>query len=719
MVSARVAFSKDFLESYSRLPKKVQKKVREFTEKFQADPTQSSINFERLETLDDKVRSVRVGQDYRAIIVHPPRGDVFLCVWVDHHDEAYQWAHKKRFEVNPVVGSFQVFQELPGGELEAVATGSETDWEATGQKLFSAFDDEELLLGGVPEPLLPAVRGLHTEQDLDNLADYLPEEAQEILYLLAAGYSFWDAIEEADRAKEKPAKVDTQDFATALEKPESQRSFTIPKDEQELDEMLAAPLAKWRIFLHPSQRKLVRMRANGPVRVLGGAGTGKTVVLMHRANFLASEELKGKDDRILVTTFTKNLAIDLRTNLKNLCSEEAFERLEVTHLHAWAFNLLKKAGLKRRVVMGEDRSEIFDQAISEAAEDEDFPPSFYQEEWDRVVQPQGVDSKDSYLAARRTGRGTRIGKRQRVQVWKVLGHYRELLEKKNLLEWPDVIREARLYLEKQSLRLPYRAVLADEVQDFSANELRLLRAIAPEGKNTLFLVGDGHQRIYGAPVTLGSCGIEIRGRSKRLKINYRTTETISRRAMAVLKDWTIDDLDGQEDTLKGYRSLRSGVTPQIEIFPKEAQEAEFIRSTLERWLAEKDDEGNPKVTPDAICLAARSNKDITERYQPMLESAGYETVIVKRDPESEAKKPGIRLATMHRLKGLEFSRVMLVGVQDGKMPLPLRDAADEVSEKEHELQERCLFYVAATRARDELVVTGYGKASAFLETATS
>ncbi len=714
MVSARVAFSKDFLEAYSRLPKKVQKKVREFTEKFQADPTQPGINFERLETCDDKVRSVRVGQDYRAIVVRPPRGDVFLCVWVDHHDDAYRWAQSRRFEVNPVVGSFQVFQELPGGELETTTATATAEWDEKGQRLFSAFDDEELLLGGVPEPLLPAVRKIHTEGELDELAQYLPEEAQELLYLLASGYSFWDAIEEADRAKEKPAKVDTEDFAKALEQPESQRSFTIPKDEQELDEMLAAPLAKWRIFLHPSQRKLVRMQANGPVRVLGGAGTGKTVVLMHRANYLAGEEFTGKDDRVLVTTFTKNLALDLKTNLKNLCGEEAFGRLEVTHLHAWAFNLLKRAGLKTKVVRAEDRSTLFDQAISEAAEGEEFPSSFYPEEWDRVVQQQDVDNKDAYLAARRTGRGTRIGKRQRVQVWRVLGRYRELLEKRGLLEWPDVIREARLYLDKQAVRLPYRALLADEVQDFSANELKLLRAIAPEGKNTLFLVGDGHQRIYGSPVTLGSCGIEIRGRSKRLKINYRTTETISRRAMAVLKGWSIDDLDGHEDTLKGYRSLRGGVTPHIEVFTKEAQEAELIRSTIERWLAEKDDEGNPRVTPDAICLAARSNKDIAERYQPILESAGYETVLVKRDPESEAKKSGIRLATMHRLKGLEFSRVLLVGVQDGKLPLPLSEAPDEVSEKEHELQERCLFYVAATRARDELVVTGFGKASAFL-----
>ncbi len=229
---------------------------------------------------------------------------------------------------------------------------------------------------------------------------------------------------------------------------------------------------------------------------------------------------------------------------------------------------------------------------------------------------------------------------------------------------------------------------------------------APQGPNTLFVVGDGHQRIYGYPVRLGSCGIEIRGRARRLKLNYRTTEQIRDRAIAILEGLEIDDLDGGLDSLRGYYSLRRGPKPFVECLTREIDEADFIVKKIGSWLAE--------IPPEGICLAARTNSQLTDRYQPLLEKAGIATVMVKRDPESEASQPGVRLATMHRMKGLEFSRVLLAGVQDGSMPLDITMTSDEVSREDHELQERCLLYVASTRARDELAITGFGKPSKFL-----
>lgn len=706
-MTAQVAISKDFLASYSKLPKKQQRAVRKFTEKFQHDPTSSGINFERLhQAVDDKVRSVRIDQAYRAIVIHPPKGDVYLLVWVDKHDDAYDWVKSRRFDVNPKSGILQVYDtDVAIAPSEPADPSAEEVAAEYTTRLFDNVDDEDLLLAGVPELLLPSIRALVSDDDLDGIAPSLPEDAADVLYLMAAGEDLITAIEESERSRRPEKIVDTEDFGAALSKPETQRAFRLVEGEDELEAMLDAPLEQWRIFLHPSQRRLVRMNANGPVRVLGGAGTGKTVVLMHRAKHLLDTVFTGENDRILVTTFTKNLALDLRQNLANLCGPKA-ERLEVIHLHGWAHDFMRKHGHNFRMVSHRKKRQLFSQAITEYDE-LDLPEAFYLEEWDRVVLSQDVETRDDYFGARRVGRGTRLSRRQRAAVWKVFCRYRELLEESGLSEWADLIRETRLYIENEQIGLPYAAVLSDEVQDFSESGLRLLRTLAPDAPNTLFLVGDGHQRIYGQPVRLGACGIKIRGRARRLKINYRTTEQISARSVSILHDLEVDDLDGGVDTLKGYRSLRSGPVPEMQHFAKENEEAEFIVKRVSEWI----DDGVP---PESICLAARTNGDIDKRYLPLLKSRDIQGVKVETDPSSEARRKGVRLATMHRLKGLEFSRVLLCGVQAGKLPLTAGDYGDHASEEDHEIKERCLLYVACTRARDELVVTGYGKPCVFL-----
>lgn len=701
VTAAQVGFSKDFLAAFSELPKGIQKKVREFTEKFRSDPTSPGLNFERLAGVaDDKVRSVRIDKAYRAIVIHPPKGDVFLCVWVDHHDEAYRWVRNKRFEVNPASGVFQFY------DLEAVQTAAPVTPQSRGRGavpgLFADVSDEDLLIAGVPGPLLPAVRAVADEKGLDALSTHLPEDAAEILIALAAGYSLADAMAEADRAQ-RASPVDTADFAAALERPGSRQRFRVVADDQELSAMLDAPLQQWRVFLHQSQRRLVEMRANGPVRVLGGAGTGKTVVLMHRACHLVRNVFTSSDDRVLVTTFTRNLALDLKANLTHLCGRDA-ERVDVVHLHAWAARLLRRQGQSFDVVDDQDARQAMQQAV-DAVGDVGLPHEFFLDEWRRVVQPQDIADAQQYALARRVGRGTRLSRRQRLDVWKVLARYRELLDEAGKVEWPDVVRNARLWIERNGIDVPYRAVLADEVQDFDAGELRVLRAMVSAGANDLFLVGDGHQRIYGQPVALGGCGIDIRGRSRRLKVNYRTTEQIRNFAVAVLEGQEVDDLDGGSDSLKGYTSLRAGGRPELVHHEDEAAEARFVVDTLRRWLA---------AGPGAeVCVAARTNALVRDRYQRLLAEAGIPCVLVQTESDDRLPQDAVRLATMHRMKGLEFRRVLLGGVQAGTVPARRR-FPDEAARAMHELRERCLFYVASTRARDELVVTGFGGRSPFL-----
>jgi superfamily I DNA/RNA helicase len=350
-----------------------------------------------------------------------------------------------------------------------------------------------------------------------------------------------------------------------------------------------------------------------------------------------------------------------------------------------------------------ERNRLWDMAYAECG-DPDRELSFYQTEWSQVVQPQDVATRDDYLAARRVGRGVRLSRAQRAAAWKVFERYRELLRDENRLEWSDVTRETRMFIEKNRVTFPYRAVLADETQDFTPSDLKLLRAIVPKGPNDLFLVGDGHQRIYSRETRLGRCGIDIRGRSRRLKLNYRTTEEIRNRAVSILENCKIDDLDDGLDSLKGYKSLRRGQEPEVRHFDREANEAEFLISTLRDWIDE--------VGPETICVAARTRSQIKDRYLPLLAAADIPAVIVETDPETEAQQPGVRLATMHRMKGLEFKRVILAGVNGTTAPLSLEGALADAAD-DHEFRERCLFYVASTRARDRLVVIGFGGRSPF------
>ncbi len=583
---AKLAISETFLQSYSALPKAQQKKVREFMEKFRADPKQASIHMEPIHaTLDDKVRTVRIGDDWRAVVIAPPKGDVFVCVWVDHHDEAMAWAKRKRFEVNPSTGALQVVEVDESTIPAAPPAPAEDSATVPPGRLFSGRSRDELLCAGVPLVLLPAVWGLRTESDLDQLHPHLPAEVSDVLYALASGLSLDDALALAGNSRPATATatpaIDTTDIAAALERPDSQRRFHIVESERELIDVLNAPLARWRIFLHPSQRTLVTREANGPVRVLGGAGTGKTVVAMHRARHLASKVFNAPGDRVLFTTYTKNLARDIRRHLKDLCGDE-IARIDVDNLHHWATGFLNAHGAKATIAREPAQREAWDQALAGGGVGA-LPRSFFREEWERVVQAQDITSRDAYLKARRVGRGTALSREQRNAVWKVLARYRAALDAKSLMEHADVIRETRLYLERNPSESPYRAVIVDETQDLRQADLQLLRALAPRGRNDLFLVGDAHQRIYGHVANLGACGIETRGRSVRLKINYRTTNPIRAWAVGVLGGMRPDDLDGGEDNLEGYRSLREGPAPTVLCFARESEEARAVIDTIRAW----------------------------------------------------------------------------------------------------------------------------------------
>jgi superfamily I DNA/RNA helicase len=694
-----VAISSDFLTAFSKIPQSQQKKVREFVTRFQNNPTSASINYEPIHDVQDKrIRTVRIGLDYRGVVLHPEEGDIYLLMWVDHHDEAMEWAKNKVFDIHPVTGALQVIDTQLVEKVESFT--QQIPGAIHDDSLFGTFQDDDLLRTGLPKLLLPAVRALRKPGDLDEIQPYLPEEAYEALYWIAnLGYSIDQALNEIS----KPSAVDPTDLVKALDHPDSKRRFVVVKNVDELVEMLNAPLAKWRVFLHPSQASLVSRDFNGSARVLGGAGTGKTVVAMHRARYLASQLFKASTDRILFTTYTKTLAANIRENLRNLCGSE-IDRIEVVHLHSWAASFLRSQGIKFDVATQEEIRNCWRDAFSAVGTGE-WSEAFIQNEWDRVVQAQGITSLEDYLHAPRIGQSVRLNRQQRALVWEIFDEYKRNLIFLSKLEWIDVIRQTRLYLASKGSYLPYRAIIIDETQDLHPEDLKLIRQIVPEGANDLFFVGDAHQRIYGRPVVLGQCGINIKGRSSKLRINYRTSEEIRNWSLAVLINQVIDDLDGGIDSNQDYRSLLHGDQPIIQVFPSLSQEKKFIAETITKLLVD--------VKPETICLVARTNKQLLEDYIPVLLSARIEYLLLSLDTSEDAGG-GIRMATMHRVKGLEFHHLIIAGVNAGVIPWESRWNLDDSEQYDSDLQERCLFHVACTRARDTLTITGYGIPSKFI-----
>jgi superfamily I DNA/RNA helicase len=699
-----VAIAANFLDSYAGIPRSQQRKVMRFLTKFRQNPASSGINYEKIrDSADPNFRSVRIDQDYRGIITSPPAGDVYVLLWVAKHDDAYEWARRHVCGVNPNTGSLQLFESASSSPMAQTAPSTSS---LQGEPLFSLREREFLRLG-VPAERLDLVRSLQTVEELEAIESRLPKEAFEALYLLAAGCDLQEVIQEYDAALETHA--DTSDFSHALTRRQSQGAFQVVSDEAELEAMLSAPLEKWRVFLHPSQRRLVEWNVNGPIRVLGGAGTGKTVVAMHRARWLARNIPHGTDGKILFTTFTANLAVDIAEHLKSICNPAELARIESIHIDGWISRYLRSRNYPNRIVYAGNReySEAWEVAMASRPRALDLPDSFYVDEWERVVLGQEITEKPQYLAAKRIGRGVPLTRAERSQIWPVFEEFRKNLEIRGLRCSEDATRDAIRLLEEQGEPFPYLGVLVDEAQDMGPEVMRLIRRMVKASANDLFIVGDGHQRIYRRRFALTTCGIEVRGRSRKLRINYRTTAETQRFALSVLEGVEVDDLDGGEDSLEGYCSLIHGESPEVSGLNTQSEEI----SWLSKAIVELRETG---VRLSDICIVARTNS-LLETYRAGLERFGLPCVRLSRSNADDRGIEGVRLASMHRVKGLEFHFVFVVGANRDFLPLrQMISSSEDVTEKKAgEQTERALFHVALTRAIKKVFVSYFGEPSSF------
>lgn len=702
-----LVFDKAFLADLVKLDGSVRQKVVELPGKFE-HATHTGIHLEKLNaTKDDRIRTVRVDQFWRGVVAALGEGR-YALLRVLPHDDAINWAARQKLGINPATGIVELVDIPTVAEQADKVTPPDADTERD-PRLFENVTDKTFRQLGVDDELLPILRRLRDEAELLAIASFLPKAQGDAVLLLADGKTpdeVWHELAQEYAIDEEP--VDPEDLDAALERPGSRAEFVVTTNDQELLDLLTGDFEAWRTFLHPSQRVLAeRPEFSGPAKVTGGAGTGKTVVAVHRARFLARRLLDSDDTtgRILVATYTTSLQRNLERTLRAFCTPDEFKRLHVTTIDAVAYQTLSAEGQKVRPTSDQVVHEHAEHAALAAALDTfGLDGRFLLTEWRHVILGRDLRTLAEYATTPRPGRGRPLPRSARKAVWEATQHLTDALRERGYASYTQIAARAADVLNGRTTP-PYRHAIIDEAQDLHPAQWRLVRATVASGPNDLFLVGDAHQRIYDSRVSLSSLGIETRGRSRRLKINYRTSQQILGWTLGILTGETIDDLDGQPEHQTGYRSEFQGPPPIIRTFDTTVEEAAYVTETIQSWLAE----GN---SPSSIGIVGRTHGA----------TVGVEQALTATSiPWSELGKgtSGVGIGTMHASKGLEFARLIAVGVSADQVPLPLAltDAQEDAAQHALDLQrERCLLYVACTRARDMLVVTSVGNASSLLPT---
>jgi superfamily I DNA/RNA helicase len=725
MTGKRVSYDLGCLRSLKKLPDRVSAKFLEMMTRYMCDPSGNGLNLEAVEGARDRgVKSIRIDQGYRAIAFES--GNDIMFLHVNEHDKAYRWASGRCVRIDAETHRIRVVDEvetlMEATSPIALLRGKEPT------SLFGSTSDDRLLALGILREELVKVRQLQDLPALEAAQDNFDTTSFDILIAVEAGFSDTEIREligartsvEAEE-EGRPASPATL-FSDAVNSDESRQRIFIPETEDELRRFLEGDLEGWRVFLHPVQRRIAYRDYGGPVLVRGGAGTGKTVVAMHRAKYLADRiaaDPTRAGERVLFTTFTTNLAHDIEANLTTLCPEHLGRptpRIEVINLDRWVSQFLKRKKFGRDIAyFGEERErleEIWREVFQDRGAPEGLTEEFVRAEWAQVIQARGVITEREYFKVPRTGRGTPLDRPKRARLWKIFSEYRARMIDAGLAEPDDAYREAVEILGSEAPSLPYSAVVVDEAQDMGEQAFRLIRAIVPKrpesDTNSIFIVGDAHQRIYGRKASLAASGIDVRGRSRRLRLNYRTSDEIRNWAVSILEGVSVDDLDGGLDSLNGYKSVFHGPAPELVGSANEEKEI----ANLVGWLREIAKAGT-ELADIGVLVATRAQ---TDRIALRLADAGLATVRLQPGHADDRKVPGIRVSTMHRAKGLEFQAVAIPFLSNTMFPsaVALRAAVDDVDRRNILQQEKSLLHVAATRAKRFLRVSWNAEPSKLL-----
>ena len=686
-----VRIADTFTTSLARLTADEQKQTKTTAFDLQLDPTSPGIRMHRIErTRDKNFWSARISKELR-LILHRTASSLLLC-YVNHHDDAYRWAERRILERHPKTGAAQLVEVRETVREIEIPRYVEVEQQvppAPKKLLFEHLAEDELLSYGVPVEWLADVRAAD-EAKLYELADHLPTEASEALLELATG------------GKPTPS-VQSTEHDDPFQHPDAQRRFRVMTNVDELARALEYPWERWTVFLHPAQQAVVERHFNGPARVSGSAGTGKTVVALHRAAHLARSN---PDARVLLTTFSDTLASALRVKLSRLTSgePEVAERIAINTIDSVAAGLYEHAFGPPNMAHAETVRGLILEA-SKSGSSHRFTDRFLESEWHDVVDAWQLNSWESYRDVARLGRKTRLGENQRAILWSIFERVRVRLAAEGLVTQPEVFTRVAEQASPGG-ETPFDFIIVDESQDISVPQLRFLAALRGGEPNGLFFAGDLGQRIFQTPFSWRSLGVDVRGRSSTLRINYRTSHQIRRQADRLLPP-EMSDVDGNSEVRQGTVSAFNGPQPTIRILDSTEEET----TSVAEWLTEMQRGG---IVANEIGIFVRATEQI-DRAARAARAAGLKSARIEQNVEIPDGHVGI--GTMHAAKGLEFRAVAVIACDDDVIPLESRlmEIADESDLEDVYNTERHLLYVACTRARDHLLVTAVTPGSEFLE----
>jgi superfamily I DNA/RNA helicase/mRNA-degrading endonuclease RelE of RelBE toxin-antitoxin system len=696
--------TKEFWKDFNDLPSDVTQRTKHSIDRMLQDPWAPELHPEKVKAAESGVHSCRVDDNYRIIWKDvKPNNIVFLLV--DKHNEAYRRATRKSFTL--VDGVVRIADIIEVGAKPAQVLDYYPDHKPENKfgKLFVGFSDKEIISWGVPAELLSNIRSL---DDADELAKF--EHSSEI-----SGPVFDQLLTIALGVVERPIVPDEK-LVDSLERNQGGEDIYRFVDTEEFKRVLEGGMEEWMLFLAPFQRALTIREYNGPSRLRGVAGSGKTVIALHRARFL-TRKVNGMGKKVLFLTYGNRLPGVMRHLFEKLMGVDCIniQSFECLTIHQLCQRLLTKAGHQPKV-----NDKLSENALAQAIISTqsaihmqalfDRPLQFFQDEIKYAIKGRCVSSLAQYLKLNRSGRGTALNPKERAAMYTVYEVYQKALNDAGICDWDDFILYAIKAFDQGKIgELPYSHIIVDEIQDLTESTMQLIRRLVPQGKNDLFLVGDGMQRIYAGGYSLANLGIDVVGRSSLLYKNYRNTQQILRAAHSVIKDVVLDDMEVDEsESVEPEYSVRQGENPLLKGFLYSNAELQWVAQEIGRLTKDLH------YKKGDIAILYRHISPYKENILSTLNNFSLPSTEITKDPLSYFGDT-IKLTTFHSAKGLEFKVVFVVGVTDGQY-VPRDDWTREGEELLGYLEnEKRLLYVAMTRARDLLYLTySRGQPSRFL-----
>ena len=681
--------AKTFQESLNSLNLNEQKSVKIACFELQTNPSNPGLSCHKIENIKDvNFWSARVNKDIR-IIFHKLDDSLMLC-YVNHHDQAYDWAGRRKIQNHPITGAAQIVEirekikeiEIPIFKEKSTATSNTPP-------LFG-FQEKELLSYGIPNEWIFDIKNAD-ENNLLEIATHLPAEAAEAVLDLASGI------------KPKILKLPINNEVSPYDHPDAKRRFRLLEDLNDLKIALKYPWEKWIYFLHPAQKDWVKKNFNGPTKIQGAAGTGKTVVALHRAIFLLR---KYKNSRVLITTFSQPLASLLKEKVYRMIFEEPLlsERLDILDLQNLG-KTIYKAQFKELNLIEEEKIKIILKQNTPEPIRNIYGDEFIFNEFHEIIDSLNITDWETYKSTLRIGKKSRLNETKRNQMWNIFKPVLIYLSQENLVTEYQMFNKAADKLINMKYK-PYQHVIVDECQDINASQLRLISGLAGLDSNSLFFAGDLGQRIFQKPFSWLKYGVDIRGRSKTLRINYRTSHQIRKRADTLLDPETID-ADGNIQDRREALSVFNGPEPKIKNLDNRKKEIDFVSDWIQKCVSQG-------LAPREIGVFVRDYSELIHAENALKKTTLPFEILKSTDLKLTSK---VTLTTMHLAKGLEFKAVVIMACEEDIIPSAKRMKAvtDETELEEILNSERNLLYVACTRAREILLITSGKKSSEFID----